>query len=326
MKKSLFILVLTCLFIFSLQNTGLCEKKDFIKFLGLRIGSSGHMFATKVAEAVNQEVHEISVTVVTGSSQENPINVQKKRGQVGFTNADYAKEAFEGIGLYRDKPCQDLRDWFFFVITLDNWLVPADSKIKSIEDLKDKKIVVGPKGYGLSENALATLKVYGLNQEILREHGGNIIYASGRDACRMIQDRVVDAIFAHSGKSSIISYNLPAEETIGLRPLDYDEEKLDEIIRILGRGVKMKIDGGVYKAEPNHINSFGVPHYFVIHKDVPEDLVYKMTKAVFKHEEEIRKTVGQFYNPFKLENALVGANIPVHPGALRYYKERKIVK
>lgn len=89
----------------------------------------------------------------------------------------------------------------------------------------------------------------------------------------------------------------------------------------------MEIDGGVYKAEPNPVQSIGTPFVFGIHKDVPADIVYKMVKATFEHQKEIRDAMGPFYNPFKIENALVGSEgIPIHPGALKYYKEVGIIK
>ena len=88
----------------------------------------------------------------------------------------------------------------------------------------------------------------------------------------------------------------------------------------------MEIDGGVYKAEPNPVLSIGDPSAFIIHKDVPDDIVYKMTKSIFEHQNEILKAVGPFFNPFKIENALVGAEIPIHPGALKYYKEVGVAK
>jgi TRAP-type uncharacterized transport system substrate-binding protein len=51
-----------------------------------------------------------------------------------------------------------------------------------------------------------------------------------------------------------------------------------------------------------------------------------MTKAIWQNQKEILKTVGPFFSPFQIKNALVGANIPVHPGALKYYKEVGLTK
>jgi uncharacterized protein len=327
MRRGLILLVLVATLIFAWSQNSLSASRELISLLGLRVGSSGHMFTSKITEVINTNVPEVQATAMTGASQENPVNVQKKRAQIGFTTADYAKKAYNGEDVYKATPCKDIRDMFFFVITLDTWLVRADSDIKRIDQLKDKKVCVGPKGYGLSEHALVTLKAHGLTPETMRKEGGNVIYAEGNDCARMIQDKLVDAIFAHSGKSSLIAYNLPAEQSVGLKPLHFDDTKLKEISKILGDDVaNMEIDGGVYKAEAKPVKTFGTPHIFVVHKDVSEDLVYKMTKAIWQNQKEILKTVGPFYNPFKIENALVGATIPVHPGALKYYKEVGIAK
>jgi TRAP transporter TAXI family solute receptor len=301
------------------------EKKELI-VLGIRLGSAGHMFATKVADAVNKNVPEVSVTVMTGSSQENPLNVQKKRGHIGFTSSEYATWAYEGERDFKGMPCKDLRHFFFFSINLENFLVRADSNIRKIEDLYNKKLNLGPKGYGLTEVGLTVLQVYGFTPDVIRKNGGNVSFASDQDAGQMIQDRVIDAMFAHTGKSALISQVLPIEQAVGLRPLPYDRDKVKEIVRVLGRGVIMEIDGGVYKAEPNPVLSIGAPYSFVIHKDVEDELAYKMTRAIFKNQKEILDAVGPFFKPFRIENALLGADIPIHPGALKYYREVGITK
>ncbi|MBW1711650.1 MAG: TAXI family TRAP transporter solute-binding subunit [Deltaproteobacteria bacterium] len=327
MKKLVVLAIICGLALGSLGVDVACAAKKQVKVLGIRIGSSGQMFATKVGEVINKNVPEVAVTVVAGSSSENPINVQKGRGEIGFTSAKYAYLAYKGEKKYDGMACPDLRFFFFFVTTLDNWIVRADSPIKKIEDLKDKKLCLGPKGYALTENALTTLKVYGLTPDTIRKNGGNVSFATDKDCARMMQDRLIDAMFVHTGKSKIIRTVLPLEETVGVRPLPYDRDKLAKIMDELGRGViAMDIDGGVYEAEPNPVSSFGTPFIFVIDKDMPEAIVYKMTKAVWENQPQIREAVGPFYDPFKLENAVLGADIPIHPGALQYYKEKGLVE
>lgn len=326
MKKIIFILFLMTFWFLYWQQTGMCSPKEEIIVLGIRLGSAGHMFTTKITDVINMNVPEVSATVMTGSSEENPLNVQKKRAVIGFTHSHFAKLAFNGEGNYKGMPCKDIRHFFFFVITLDNFLVRADSNIKKIEELKDKKLCLGPKGYSLTDVALATLQAYGLTPEIIRKNGGNVSFALDQDCAQMLQDKVVDAMFAHTGKSAVISQVLPVEQAVRLRPLPFDRDKAQKVIETRGSGTIMEIDGGVYKAEPNPVLSIGDPSAFIIHKDVPDDIVYKMTKSIFEHQKEILKAVGLFFNPFKIENALVGAEILVHPGALKYYKEVGVTK
>lgn len=327
MKKSLRIMMFSFVMFGLLAQPLFAADKTALKALGIRIGSSGQMFATKIGEVVNTNVPQVSVTVVTGSSSENPINLQKKRGDIGFTSASYAFQAYKGKGIYKDNACEDIRFFFFFVTTLDNWIVRADSAIDEIEDLSDKKLCLGPKGYALTENALVTLEAYGITPETIREKGGNVSFATDKDCATMMQDRRIDAMFVHTGKSEVISTIRPIEATVGVRPLPYDRDKLESIVKKLGEGtISMNINGGVYKAEPDPVSSFGTPFVFVIRSDVPEDLVYKMTKAIWENASQVRESVGKFYDPFRIENALLGAEIPLHPGALKYYKEVGIAK
>lgn len=326
MKKVIILLILCGSLLFLCCQTGMCAEKKELIVLGIRLGSAGHMFATKMTDVINKNVPETSVTVMTGSSQENPLNVQRKRGQMGLTSSEYAKWAYDGERDYKGMPCKDLRHFFFFSINLENFLVRTDSNIRRIEELYNKKINLGPKGYALTEVAQTVLQVYGLTPETIRKNGGNVSFASDQDAGQMIQDRVIDAMFAHTGKSALIGQVIPIEQTVGLRPLPYDRDKLKEIVRILGRGVIMEIDGGVYKAEPNPVLSIGAPYCFVIHGEVPDEIAYKMTKAIFKNQKEIVDAVGPFFKPFRIENAILGADIPTHTGALKYYKEVGVAK
>ena len=177
MRKIIFIFILSSIFLFHWQQTGMGAEKKELTVLGIRLGSAGHMFATKMTDVINKNVPEASVTIMTGSSKENPLNVQKKRGHIGFTSSEFAKLAYEGEGDYKDMPCKDLRHFFFFSLNLENFLVRADSNIKKIEELYDKKLCLGPKGYALTESALTVLQVYGLTPEIIRKNGGNVSFA-----------------------------------------------------------------------------------------------------------------------------------------------------
>jgi len=326
-QKMVFVLIFVVFFLLGWKQTGMCAEKYELIILGIRLGSMGHMFATKINETINKDIPEVSATIVTGSSEENPLNVQRKRGHIGFTSAQFAGFAYAGEKSYENRPCKDIRFLYFFVMVLDNFLVRADSNIRKIEDLKDKKICVGPKGYTLTEGALRALEVYGLTPEIIRKNGGNVSFASDKDGAQMLQDKVIDAMFGHTAKSALISQILPIEHAVGLRPLPYDRDKLQLIIKKMGKGIiAAEIDGGIYKAEPRPVLSFATPMVFVIHKDVPDDIVYKITKVSFAHQKEIVSTMGPFYNPFKIENAMLGSAIPIHPGALKYFRDVGITK
>jgi TRAP-type uncharacterized transport system substrate-binding protein len=82
------------------------------------------------------------------------------------------------------------------------------------------------------------------------------------------------------------------------------------------------LPGGFYKNYPNALDSIGYPTVLSARKDLPEDAIYKITKAFWENYQETWKINPNFENYIKPENAISGLALPLHKGAYKYYKEK----
>jgi TRAP transporter TAXI family solute receptor len=324
-KKCSFIIVATLL-IALIGITSQAVGKDIaIKVLGLTLGGGGHLFTATFADVISRYVPGATAVAVAGSTAPNVKNVSEGNGDIGFSSPVYEAEAWNGTGRFQGKPMKNLRHLFYQCGTAQVMFVLVGSPIKTYEELKNKKINLGTKGYTSTQAGLAILQVYGLTPEKIEANGGSVSWASSNDAARMLQDRTIDAMFFNSGTDQIEDQMLPVEETIGLRILKAGPEQLKEANKLMLGSFITTLKGGVYKHEPKDIPCIGNGFTMVCRDDLPEDVAYNIVKAVFEHEDVFRALKGPWLK-FTLSEALKGAYLPVHPGALRYYKEKKVAK
>lgn len=298
-------------------------KDMYVKVLGLTLGGGGHLFAAQMAELIDRSVPGVSGSAATGSTAPNVKNVCEGRGDIGFSSPIYEAQAWNGTDRFKGKPMKNIRHLFFHCGTAQVMFTLNKSSIKSYEDLKDKRINAGTKGYTSTQACLAALKAYGLTPEVIKANGGSVSYADSNDAARMLQDRTIDAMFANSGEDEIEDQLLPVEEVLGVRIIKLSPEKLKKQNELMPGTYLTRIKGGVYKHESNDIPTLGAAFTMICRDDMPDEVAYNIVKTVFEHQDLFRALKGPWVN-FDLSDALKGAYLPVHPGAMKYYKEMGI--
>jgi hypothetical protein len=107
----------------------------------------------------------------------------------------------------------------------------------------------------------------------------------------------------------------------GVRFLEFEPEMIDKLCKMIPGFVPVTIPAGSYRNLTKDYPTIGVYFQHYTHKDIPEDLIYKITKAFWDNEKEFQ-VLGPWGKMIKLETALRGVNIPVHPGAARFYREK----
>ena len=89
--------------------------------------------------------------------------------------------------------------------------------------------------------------------------------------------------------------------------------------------IKIKIAAGTYKGLTKDVPTIAAPTILITHNGVSNTIAYEMAKVIWDNHAELAK-VNKFWNNVKLANALQGSAIPVHPGAMRFYREKGITK
>jgi TRAP transporter TAXI family solute receptor len=196
------------------------------------------------------------------------------------------------------------------IITLRN------KRLNSIDDMRGKRIVVGDAGSGTEANARQILSVHDLFYRMLR--ADFLSFAAGIDQLR---DGNVDAVFITAGFPTAAVTDIASSREIAIVPVSNDA--LTALRAKWPFYTRTVIPGNTYRGVADPVATVSVMAMLVVRADVPDDLVYNLTKALWENLDRVRAAHARGRD-FELTKALDGMPVPVHPGAERYYRERGV--
>ena len=272
-----------------------------------------------IARIVNKKrkVYGIRCTVEsTGGSVFNVNAVMAGDLEFGVVQSDRQFQAIKGMAEWKDKgPQKDLRAVFTIHPESITLVAADDAGIKSINDLRGKRVNIGNPGSGQRQNSIDGLMNAGINYEKdLKAEGVKAAEAPG-----LLQDGRIDAFFYTVGHPS----GAIKEATAGRRKVHFVPiTGVDNLLKKYPYYAKAMIPIKLYPGATNteDVQTFGVKATFVTSAKVPDQVVYAITKEVFDNFEAFKK-LHPAYQVLTKENMLEGMSAPIHPGAMKYYKE-----
>jgi len=283
-------------------------------------GTSGIYYPLGVAlgEVYDKKIPNVKTQVqATKASVENLILLERDRGDVAFTIGDSLKAAWEGdedagfkakLGRLR-AIAAIYPNYIHFVAT-------RESGIKTVTDLKGNRLSVGAPRSGTELNTRAILRAAGMSYADVRK----VEYLPFAESVDLMKNRQLDATLQSAGLGVASVRNLSNAMDVTLVSVPR------AIVQKMGPPfTPATIPANTYKGQDNAVETAGVANYLVTHSGVPDELVYQMTKVLFESLPELAKA-HEAGKQIKLENALAGVPIPLHPGAERYYKEMGLKK
>jgi TRAP transporter TAXI family solute receptor len=324
MKKlmSIFIILLAVMFVFT--SCGKDEEEAGAKTSFVTIGTGGitgvyYPTGGAIARIVNKKRDEYGIRATVESTGGSVFNVNAVMAgdlEFGVVQSDRQYQAIKGIANWKDKgPQEDLRAVFSIHPENVDLIVAVDSNINSIKDLKGKRINLGNIGSGYRKNAIDALAANGLDYE--KDFNAESIKAA--ESPGLIQDGRLDGAFYTVGHPS----GYYKEATSGRRkvkfiPITNIESLLEKYPYYAKSKTRMELYPGA--ANKEDIPTFGVKATFVTSIKVSEDIVYAITKEVFENFEDFKK-LHPAYGGLEKKDMLMGMSAPIHPGAMKYYKE-----
>lgn len=277
-----------------------------------------------IAKIVNQkrDVYGIRCTVEsTGGSVFNVNAVMSGDLDFGVVQSDRQYQAINGLAEWKDKGKQkDLRAVFSIHPEAVTLLAAADAGIKKFADLKGKRVNIGNIGSGFRQNAIDAFIANGIDYEKDLHHES----IKAAEAPGLLQDGRIDALFYTVGHPS----GAFKEATAGARKtLFISIPNVDKLIESYPYYVKTKVMKKYYEGAMNtgDVETFGVKATFVTSAKVPDNVVYAITKEVFENFEDFKK-LHTAYQDLDKKDMLTGMSAPIHPGAVKYYKEAGLMK
>ena len=252
----------------------------------------------------------------TKASVENLNLLQKGRGELALALGDSVKLAWEGdaeAGF--SAPLDKLRGIAAVYPNYIQIVASKESGITDLDGLKGKGVSVGAAKSGTELNARAIMTAAGMSYDDL----GKTEYLPFAESVELIKNRQLDATLqsAGLGVSSIKDLATSLDITVVSVP--------SELVESLGAPyIAATIPAGTYTGQDADVPTVAVVNFLVTHEGVSDDMAYAMTKELFENLPEL-EAAHQAAKQIKLENAIAGMPLQLHPGAERYYKEKGLL-
>ncbi|MBH0230822.1 TAXI family TRAP transporter solute-binding subunit [Halobacillus yeomjeoni] len=277
----------------------------------------GGEMSNLLKDTIETEGFDVS-SVESGASVENIAKVQAGKFQLGIAQNTTMINAVEGNGDFEGKDVSkvgvigSLYPEGLQVVTLGN------TGIESIEDLKGKRVAVGPPGGATREAATMVLEAYGLKE------GDYKAFEEGfGDAKSKLQNGTIDASFAVVGVPSSTTDELHAA-TKDVKFLNIEGEALDKVVEN-SQYEAYTMEPGTYDWQEEPVQTITAMALLIgSTEQISEDLAYEITKSLYENADQM--TIAQA-NMITKDSALKGAqDLPLHPGAEKYFKEAGILE
>ncbi|HEX6136378.1 MAG TPA: TAXI family TRAP transporter solute-binding subunit [Casimicrobiaceae bacterium] len=284
-------------------------------------GTSGVYYPLGVAlgNAIGKVMPSVKTSVqATKASVENLNLLQAGRGEIAFTLGDSLSDAWKGNEEAGFKtPLKKLRGIAAIYPNYIQVVARADAGIKSLADLKGKKISVGAPKSGTELNARTIFHAAG----IAYKDFAKVEYLPFGESVELMKNRQLDATLqsAGLGVSSLRDLATSVDIVVVAIPADVIKKTSDPAY------LPATIPANTYRGQAADVATAAVQNYLVTHEGVSNDIAYGMTKALWTSLGDL-VAAHAAAKAIDLKHALDGMPVPLHPGAEKYYKEVGILK
>lgn len=297
----------------ALAFMGCNEKKNYILATG---GTSGtyYAFGGVLANLWNTKIENMNVTAQsTGASAENLRLVNAGDAEYAIVQNDVMDYAYNGTDMFAGTKLSNLASVGTLYPEVVQIAASKDSGIKSVADLRGKRVSVGDAGSGVEFNVKQIFEGYGMTFDDIKKNN-----LSFKESAEGIQNGTLDACFITAGVPNAALQELAF--TAGLVLIPVSGAEADAIMAKYGYYTKTTIPGGTYKGTDTDTAALAIKATLAVNKNLDENTVYQMTKAIFENLEELGASHAKG-KEISAQKAVTGVSVPFHPGAVKYYKE-----
>lgn len=277
-----------------------------------------------ICRLVNKSRREHGIRCSTESTAGSVANlklIEKQDLSFGITQSDWLHHAYNGSSKFsEDGANHDLRVVFAIHSEPFTVVARADSGIKTIDDLKGKRVNIGVEGTGQRGTMETLMRAKSWSKKTFSQAAELKASEQASALCGNEIDAMVYMIGHPSGAIK------EATTTCDSVLVDVSGPEIDKLVKENSYYQIQKIPGGMYRGNDQNVSSFGVESVLVSSVDTSEEVVYQLVKSVFENFDTFRKLHPAFANLNKEEMAIATGTEPLHPGALKYFKESGYIK
>lgn len=276
-------------------------------------GESGtyYAFGSVIAQHATNNAGIKVVGVVGNGSQANCLELEDGNAELAFCQSDVMAYAYEGKNLFEQPiTCFSTVGALY---TEQVQIVTLDPSIKTVADLKGKKVSIGAAGSGVYFNAIDILGVYGLTENDIEP-----TYQSFGDSADALKDGKIDAAFVVAGAPTTAITDLSTTKEVQLVSLD--EEHVNQLLAGSPYYALCTISKDVYGTSED-TTTVGVGAVVLARDDVSEDAIYALCKDIFDNAPDLVESHAK-YGELSLDYAASITSVPYHKGAAKYFTEK----
>lgn len=286
---------------------------------------SGYITATTVATMANKYASDygqpVNITVTTSAGVfENERLLKENNADIILHSSNEIYSSFKGEGNFKGKPNPDLRILFRAYDSYLNIVATEKSGIKTVADLKGKKLGGGPPGsvaYTMGESILG---LYGLTYKDMDTRPLSL-----EEQIQGLKDGSIDACMIVQG------INVPAFKdlatTTRVNFISVEKDKWEKLLTLVPKGYYTygTIPAGTYKGQDKDIQLIGLSVIWATSTRLDANTVYAITKAFFEHKSEV-DAAHPLVKDLTIKQASLDLPIPLHEGSEKYFKEKGVIK
>lgn len=294
------------------------KKGDTPKLMQMLTGGTSGTYyplGGQMAKIITDETGIQTDAVSSNASADNVLDLAEGNADIAFVQTDVVANAIEGTNAFEGKKVDNVQAIGSLYPETIQIVTTTKKDIKSVADLKGKKVSVGAPGSGTYINAEQILEAYGLSMDDIDAQNLDFGESTGG-----IQDGTIDAAFITAGTPTGAVEGLTASTEVSIVPIDKD--KADALIEKYPYYAADTIEKGTYGLKED-VETVAVLAMLAVRDDLSEDVVYDITKAIYDNPDKIKHDKAKFIKP---ENGLDGIGIDLHPGAKKYFDEKGIEK
>jgi len=298
------------------------QTKVNLVFTSGPTGGSWIPLAGATVEVVEKRFPELDIHVKPGAALVNMERIRTDRAQLAWSLTNVLADARAGKGLWKGKRTDKPLYVASYYPNVWQLVVPRDSDIRSVEDLRGKPVSLPTKGNtSLHEGWVPLLAAYGMKLDDL----GPKRYGPVAENADLVRNRQAVAMGWYSAVPASVVRELGA--AMKLRILSHSDDIIQKMRQFNPGFVRHVIPAGTYAAQgiEGEVVTFQSPTILIAHRSTPPDVVYKVTKAVIEER-------GRFANVTAAMKGITAQEmakdygLPFHPGAAKYYKEAGLLE
>lgn len=289
------------------------QQKTYLRMMSGQMGGSWWPIGGAISELIQKSIPDINVSLLPGAGVSNVIAIEQGKADIGLGMSSTTIDGLTGNEPFKT-PTKNVLHLINLFPMLLQMVVMDDSGIKSVADMRGKRICPSPKGMTSELITKQVLQIYGISYSDMSK----VHFVNYSDGIELMKD----------GHSDIYSFTTPVPSSALLdlshvrkiRLIPLPDDKIKELQKLNATYTKKIIPAKTYLGVDYNVQTISIFTHVIVSSKLSEPLAYKITKVIAENANRLADVV-QDMKGIQPKDLATDVGVPFHPGALKYYRE-----